>query len=349
MRDLNMTTVALGLTVSLGLGGQAMAQTECGSVDILFNKYHGANHPFFVTGLDPWAEEIGRLTDGRVTVNFTAASLAPVAQQWTMVADGVADAAVLGNSVEVKRLQLPNLAALPFTGSLATVRSLALWRTQQEYFSDGAEYDGVHLISQFTNAGAGIMANTVVSGMQDLEGLKLWSAAGQGAQVVDSIGAVPVPAPGSEMFNMYSKGVVDGIVADWGAMKVSNSFRYTKSFVDIPGGLYASAFSVIMNQDKWNSICPSDQELISSISGETIARNIGTAIDDLGKAAQAESAEYDITIVDPDEAFTASLKEATKFSHDAWIEEANARGVDGEAALAYFLQQVKDITEDKLN
>lgn len=50
-----------------------------------------------------------------------------------------------------------------------------------------------------------------------------------GAKVVESIGAVPMPTPDSEMFNMYSKGLVDGIVGDWGAMKVSNSFRYTVS------------------------------------------------------------------------------------------------------------------------
>lgn len=325
------------------------AQAECGKVDLLFNKYHADSHVFYQGGLRPWAAEVAKLTDGRVTVTFTSAALAPVAQQWSMVTDGIADVAVLGNALEVNRFQLTNISALPFIGTSSAARSIALWRTQQEYFSDAGEYDGVHVLSQFANAGAGIMSNVVIQNMDELQGVKLWSTGGQGAKVVESTGAVPVPAPGSEMFNMYSKGVVDGIVADWGAMKVSNAYRYTKGFVDIPGGLYASDFSLILNQRKWDSICASDQELISSVSGETIARNIGEAIDELGKVSRAESAEHGITVVNPDETFLASLQEVTAFSHDAWKVKAEGRGVDGDAALAYYLEQVADVVSEKAN
>lgn len=132
-------------------------------------------------------------------------------------------------------------------------------------------------------------------------------------------------------------------------MKVSNSFRYTKSFVDVLGGLYSSAFSVFLNEDKWDSICPSDQELNNSVSDATITRNFAAATDELGVVAKAESSDYDITVTDPDEAFTASLKAATQFTHDGWIEEAEARGVDGEAALNFFLEQVAAATSQNVN
>lgn len=349
MKDLNRTTIALGLAFGVGVGGQAMAQADCDSVDLLFNKILPDSHVFYEGGIRPWAEDVARVTDGRVTVSFTSAALAPPAQQWTMVTDGIADVALMANPFELNRLQLPNIAGLPFTGNLAAARSIALWRTQQEHFNDANEYDGVHLLSQFTNAGAGIISSKMINGMEDIQGLKLWSIGGQPASVVDGIGAVPVPAPGAEMFSLYSKGVVDGIVSDWGAMKVYNTFRYTKNYVDVPGGLYAVDFSLYMSQDKWDSICPSDQELVSSVSGETIARNIGEAVDELGTLAQTEVGSYDIKVSVPDEAFTASLKDATKFTHDAWIEKADARGINGGAALTYFLEQVEAVTSEKVN
>lgn len=259
---------------------------------------------------------------------------------------GIADAALVVDPMESTRLQLPSIAGLPGMGNLAEARGVALWRTHEKFFAETNEFEGVHLVGHFSNPGAGVVANKMVDSIDALDGMKLWVIGGPPAKVVEAIGAVPVPAPGEEMFNMYSKGIVDGLATNWGAMKIWNAYRYTDSYVDIPGGLYAVDFSVIVNEDKWNAICPSDQELINSVSGETIARNVGAFVDAFDLETKAEVDEHDVTVIHPEGDFAAALNDRTQFARDAWLAKAEARGIDGKAAMEYFLEQVELVTAE---
>lgn len=342
----NKVPMAVSLVAGVFVGSAALAQQECGSVDLLFNSFLPVNHAFFTGGMRPWAEDVIRVTEGRVNVTFPAASLAPPPQQWNMVLDSIADVGMIVDAMESNRLHLPNIGGLPFVGNMATARGVALWRTHEAFFAAANEYDGVHFVGPFTNAGAGIISGRPINSIEDLSGMKLWTIGGPPAAIIEAVGAVPVPAPGEEMFNMFSRGVVDGLATNWGAMRVWDAYRYTEAYVDIPGGLYAIDFSIIMNQDKWDSICPADQAAITAISGETIARNVGAEVDDYDVITQAEVAELGIPVIQPDAAFMAALEERASFARTSWIERANARGVDGEAALAYYLEQVAAVTAE---
>lgn len=349
MNKLYKVTLLAGLAAGVAFSAPAMAQSECGSVDLLFNKFVPDSHAFYTGGQKPWADDVKRVTEGRVNVTFPSASLAPPPKQWGMVTDGIADVGLVVNPIESKRLHLPNIGGLPFVGNLAAARGIALWRTHEKFFADAGEYNGVHLVGQFTNAGAGLIAGKSVNSIEDVSGMKFWTVGGPPAAAVEAIGAIPVPAPGPEMFNMFSKGVVDGLATNWGAMKVWNAYRYTKSYVDIPGGLYAMDFSFIMNQEKWDSICAADQEAINTISGEQIALNVGKEIDDYDTVTKAEVAEKKIPVIQPDAAFMSALDERLAYAHDAWSAKADARGVDGKAALAYYLVQIEKVTAELEN
>lgn len=343
---LKTLSMSFALMAGVSLATPVVAQSECSDVPLLFNNFLPPNHTFWAGGFKPWAEDVARVTDGRVQVTFTTASLAPPPKQWGMITDGIADVAMQVNPMESKRLQLPNIGGLPFVGNLATARGVALWRTHEKFFAVADEFKGVHLVGHFSNPGAGLIAGKKVEGIDSIDGVKFWTIGGPPADVVSAIGAVPVPAPGEEMFNMFSKGVVDGLATNWGAMKIWNAYRYTKSYVDVPGGLYAVDFSVIMNQEKWDNICPSDQEAITAVSGETIARNVGLFVDEFDIETQKEVAEHGIEVVKPDEAFMSALEGKLQYARDAWMAKAEARGVDGSAALAYYLQQVEEVTAE---
>lgn len=350
MGKLHKVTMAAGLAaMGIALSTPAFAQDQCGNVELLFNKFVPDSHAFYAGGQKPWAEDVKRVTEGRVTVAFPSASLAPTPQQWGMVTDGIADVGLIVNPIESKRLHLPNIGGLPFVGNLAAARGIALWRTHEKFFADANEFEGVHLVGHFTNAGAGLIAGRSVDSIDDVEGMKFWTVGGPPAAAVEAIGAIPVPAPGPEMFNMFSKGVVDGLATNWGAMKVWNAYRYTKSYVDIPGGLYAMDFSFIMNEDKWNSICEADRKAISSISGEQIALNVGNEIDDYDIVTKSEVAEKDIPVIKPDTAFMAALEERLEYAHDAWVAKADARGVDGKAALEFYMAQIAELSAEMSN
>ena len=324
----------------LAVAGEAAAVDTCGHVSLLFNLFLPAHHAFVSGGFRPWAADVARVTDGRVTVVFTTATLSPADKQWSAVTSGIADVAMVENPQEPGRLKLPALAGLPLLGDTAEGRSVALWRTHVRYFAGANEYQGVKLLGLFTNSSAGIISRRHVARSDDLKGMKVWTMAGAPARYVRRLGAVPVPAGGPEMFSMFSKGIVDGLATNLGALKVFNMYRYASSVTQVDGGLYAVDFSMIMNQHKWDGICARDQAAIESVSGEVIARNIGRAVDLFDTAAQREAEHAGIRIARADADFMQVLNRTMSPVHEAWVQGAAARGVDGRAALDYFRSQL---------
>ena len=132
----SMSTVA-ALAIGMLSSVPASAQTaECESVDLLFNRFFPPHIAFVWAGMEPWAEDVLRVTEGRVRVSFPPSSLAPAPQQWNLILDSVADVAIVINPIESKRLHLPNIAGLPFVGDSSTARGVALWRTHEKFFAD---------------------------------------------------------------------------------------------------------------------------------------------------------------------------------------------------------------------
>lgn len=312
----------------------------CNDVSLLFNLFLPPNHSFTRGGFVPWARDVEQVTEGRVRIRFTSASLSPPSRQWDAVTSGIADVAMVENPREGKRLTLPAIGGLPLLGDTSTRRSVALWRTYEKFFADADEYRGVKLIALFTNSSAGLITNRPIAGVGELSGMKLWSMAGSPARYVRTLGAVAVPAGGPEMLSMFSKGIVDGLATNPGALKMFRLNRYAKTVTEIPGGLYAVDFSLIMRAEKWAAICAADQAAIMSVSGERIARGIGEAVDAFDVQARREAVADGVRVVRADNAFQGAVRDALRREEDAWIGRAATRGVDGHAALAYFRAQL---------
>ena len=88
--------------------GGARAETK-----LLFNLFLPPKHPFNVGIFRPWAARVAAESGGRVTVEFSSASLGPPQKQWNLITKGIADVTMLANPFERNRLILPRIATLP--------------------------------------------------------------------------------------------------------------------------------------------------------------------------------------------------------------------------------------------
>ena len=317
----------------------ATAETE-----LLFNRFVPPKHPFNTGMFIPWSKDVERVTEGRVKVKFTSATLAPPPKQWNMITKGIADVAMLANIFERNRLTLPVVAELPFAGTTALQRGVALWRTYKKYFDKANEFKGVKLLGLYTISGANFYhGKKPIRQVSDLEKEKMWVIAGLPNKMISSLGAVVVSVPGVKMFNVISKGIVNGKVTSPYGMNAFKTMPYIKYITLIPGGVSSVTFSHLVNEKKWNSISKKDQDLIWGVSGETIARNVGNKVDQLDKVALKMAKEKGIQIETASPAFIADLDKRLTFAKKGWIENAAKKGVDGEAAYAYFMEQVKSI------
>ena len=309
---------------------------------ILFNRFVPAKHPFNTGMFVPWAKDVAKATNGRVNVEFSTASLAPPPKQWNMVSKGIADAAMLANIFERNRLKLPAIAQLPFSAEKAEKRGVALWRTHKKFFKKANEYKGMKLLGLWLISGASIHHNKKpILAVSDLKNEKMWAIAGIPNKMYSKLGAVIVSVPGVKMFNVVSKGIVNGTVTSNYTMLAFKYMRYMKHVTRFPGGLNANTFSFLFSEKKWNKLSKQNRDAIWSVSSERIAVNAGRMVDKLDAKAREIGKSKGIKFYDASPEFVADMKAKLAYVTTDWLKAAASRGIDGNAALAYYKSQLK--------
>ena len=148
-----------------------------------------------------------------------------------------------------------------------------------------------------------------------------------------------VRASGPQIFEFASKGVVDGLIVGFAAVRAFKIAKYLKHVTAVPGAIGNVSWGIIMNQDKWNGLTRAHQEAIMSVSGEKISRGAGGAWDGATKAGLGQWKKLGKEVTPASSKFVADLKQRFAFAKKAWFKDAAKRGVDGPAALAYFSAQ----------
>jgi len=334
-----VTGIALAAVSVTAIIGAAPATAE---TKLLFNRFVPAKHPFNTGMFVPWAKDVAKATEGRVKVEFSTASLAPPPKQWNMVSKGIADVAMLANIFERNRLKLPPMAQLPFLGEKAEARGVGLWRTHEKFFAKANEYKGIHLLGQWVLSGANLYhGKKPILSLADLKNEKMWVIAGMPNKMMSEFGAVVVSVPGVKMFNVVSKGIVNGTTTSTYTLAAFKTMPYIKHATLIPDGLHGVTFSLLLNAKKWKRLSKADKAAIASVSGERIAVNAGRKTDRLDAAIKKVAIKKGIEFHKASPAFVKDMKSIAAHYTADWIKSAESRGVDGAAALAYFKSQAK--------
>lgn len=314
----------------------AMASWTSASAEVLlrFDRWVPPTHHFHTEIMVPWAEEVEKVTEGRVKVEFTSAALGPPNRQFDLALNGVADVTASNHGYTATRFPLTEMVELPFVGDQAEALSVAWWRVYQKHLSKADEHRGVKLITLFVN-GPGHLFNNKrpITALEDVKGLKLRVQGGVTSAIANRLGAVTVAVPATQVYETLSNGVADG------AFFASDSYRSFKleklltHVTKFPGSLFTSSFFVVMNQKKWDEISPKDQQAIDAVSGEVFARKAGAVWDRYDAMANKLMEENGIKQVVAEGELLASMKEALAPIEAEWIAKAEKQGVDGAAAL----------------
>ena len=102
-----------------------------------------------------------------------------------------------------------------------------------------------------------------------------------------------------------------------------------------------------MNEDKWNKLSKEDQDAISSVSGEALARLAGKSWDAADDAGIEEMKKVGIRIDEASPEFVKGVQERVKPLEQKWVQAATAKGIDGAKVLAEFREEVKRVAAGK--
>ena len=330
-----LTATVLGV---LSVGGVS-AQTT-----LTMSSWVGPSHPLTRDVLGGWAAAVEKATNGRVKLQMLPK--APMAAPGTFdgVRDGLVDVSYVTASYTPARHPLPLLAELPGSGGSAEVNSVAYNRIHWKYLQQANEYKGVKLLGVFTHGpGQMFSVKKPVNSVADLSGMKVRSGGGISEASAKALGASPLVKPAPESYELLSSGVADATFFPSESIKSFNLDKVVKHATYFPGGFYSSSFGFFMNEDKWNKLSKQDQDAITSVSGEALARLAGKAWDAADKVGIEALKAAGVTMVDANPAFVADVRKRTEPLINDWIKAANAKGIDGAKVYAEFHEELKKV------
>ena len=121
------------------------------------------------------------------------------------------------------------------------------------------------------------------------------------------------------------------------AFKIAELAKYS---IHNPDGMYTTAFTLIMNDDTYNDLEPSHKKCIDDMRGVELSRTIGKMWDDADEVGKQEAASYNHELTVASTADRQYFKEKVGPVIEDVLSKVNAKGVDANAALAYFKEQV---------
>ena len=316
-----------------------LALPAFGQTVLRYSNWLPAGHPLRTQVMDPWAEDVARATQGRVKVDASPKVIGTVAGQFDAVTDGLADVVLFVPSYSAGRFELTELMELPFLAEKAAVRSPATYRFYTEHMAKYDEYKGSVVLSVFTGPALHVStAKRPIRSIEDFQGLKLRSPSPTSSQVITLLGGTPVLKPATEIYEMVSSGVLDGAVF---TIPDALSFKLTSLLPHVyltPGGLGATVIVLAINPAKWKTLGEADQKAIMSVSGEKVARAVGTSYDIVEAESLDATRKAGGTVETFNPAMVAAMKQRLAPIEQAAIDKARKKGVADPVALIAALR-----------
>ena len=266
--------------------------------------------------------------------------LAPPPALYDSIRDGVADMTWIVYGYTPGKFVTTMIAELPLIPGNAQEKSVAFQKTYEKYLEAAGEAKGVQILANFTH-GPG-MANTKekITSYKELEGVKMRIGGGVSNAIGTALGVAGVNAPAPKVYELISGGVADGVFFPFETMHAFKIAELAKYSIHNPDGMYTTAFTLIMNDDTYNDLEPSHKKCIDDMRGIELSRTIGKMWDDADEVGKQAAASYNHELTIASTADRQYFKEKVGPVIEDVLSKVNAKGVDANAALAYFKEQV---------
>ncbi|MGH7002583.1 MAG: TRAP transporter substrate-binding protein [Alphaproteobacteria bacterium] len=318
----------------------ASAQNPAPEVTLRFNRWVPPTHHFHARIMAPWAERVEKASQGRIKIEFTAASLGAPPRQFDLAATGVADITAGNQTYTPERFVASRVAELPFIGDTAESLSVAQWRVHGKYLAGANEYKGTRLLTVFNNGPYQIFtAKKPIVNAGDLKSLKMRAAGGMPTDITKALDVVPVATPITEAYEALSRGIVEGTFLPPDSVRSFQLDKFLEHQIKIPRGLFNAAFFVAVNEKKFAVLSDANQAAVLSVSGEAFARTAGRIWDDQDRIANEQFAKSGMKITTASDSLMSELSKRLAHIEDTWIKEASARGIDARGALDMFRRE----------
>lgn len=298
--------------------------------------------------LAAWGQDVEKATKGRVRITMLPKAASAPTGTLDAVSGGLVDISFISHGYTPGRFVVTKIAELPFLGDSAEITSVAYNRVQERSLAKAGEHKGLKVLAVFTH-GPGTMANIKkpIKSLADVAGMKFRVGGGMMQDVANAMGVNSLLKPAPELYELLSSGVIDGT---YGPSEMVISFKLEKVLkymTQVPGGLYNTSFAVIISADRFGKIPKQDQDAMLSLSGERLARRLGSDWDKVEKASADVMKANHIQVDRAGPALIKEIRDKTSGLEQEWVKQASAKGIDAAKSLADLRAEIKKLSGGK--
>ncbi len=336
---MNKTAKALALSVALATAAALHASAaSADTVTLRMANWLPTVHHLYKSLL-AWNAEVERASGGSLKIVLDQAPLAKPPGQYDLAKKGVADLAYHVLAYTPGRFDVARGSELPFLSPSAEVGSQAIWNWHARNVGD-KEFNDVKLVMLWLHCPGLVHTKKEIKTLEDLVGVKL-RVGGGGVAMSKALGAVPVAMSATKAHESLQRGTTDGALFPWEAIFGFKLTKLVKYHLEIPGGLYATPFALVMNKAKYESLSPAHRALLDEMGGDFGARFIGKRWDEADNLGRDTARKNGNVVATIEAGELARWKEKIAFMDAEWIAKVNAKGYDGEALLEDLRQTMK--------
>lgn len=323
-------TVVAAVVMAGGLA--ACGSTSDSDYVLHYSTYSNATSDQSKT-VQRWAEDVERLTDGGVTVEFHySESLVGASESVAATLDGRVDLAQVGSLYAASDLAMYTASELPFESMNpeAHLRTINRMYRENETFRADFDRQGVRLLFPLPIGNATLGSASPVRTLEDIEGRSIRSG-GLLSEVMVAADVNPVSMGATDVYESMQRGIISGYTS----LGMSNLPTFglsdsTPHIVDPGVGAYASSI-VVVNEDLFQEM-PEEYQNALLESGE---RAIGYGLDELdilGMLAceQLRESGADFAALPADEMEALRTKTGAA---EQWVARNQERGYDAQSVL----------------
>lgn len=307
------------------------APARAQDITLTFSHFLGPKSFFQADVAEAFASELAVKTNGKVKVQIFNGSdpQGKVTEQASNVKNGVVDIALGLRGAEGDKFPGSSVIELPFLVPDALRGSRALW----SLYADGTladEYKDYKVLALFVhNPGLIHTTGKRVMSLEDLKGLRLRSPNKTVSTALEFVGAVPVLLQVNDVMPAVKDGKLDGIVTNWGN-PLQGFNDYMKTHTDTQ--FYTSAFFIVMNRAKYDSLPADVKAALDSMSGENWSVKFGPLWDKWDKPVREGANGPGHEVIIPDAATMAKWREGLRPVTDNYLAELSKTFPNARAA-----------------
>ncbi len=291
---------------------------------------------------ESWAREVESRTDGTLKINiYPGGTLTGAGECYEGVVRGISD---IGMSVfAYTRGRFPVMEAVDLPLGYPT--GMAATRIANAYYQEmkPEELNDVKVLYLHAHGPGLLHTREPVETLEDLRGLQIRST-GLSAKMVSALGANPVAMPQGDTYEALQKGVVEGTFAPMEALKGWRQAEVINATTECRDVGYTTAMFVVMNKNKFNQLPEDMQDVLAAVSEEWIETHgkVWDDADEEGLAFTLDSGNQVIEISDEEsERWQAAIEPVIV----EYIENAEAKGIDGRKAVDFLQEMVENHRE----